>query len=419
MARSPFNAARVGRKLRNPVHRFHLRTIPFQIQPFMLAPVIPGETMKNLLLQARVVTDPVKNGLIGWWQEYYWFYVKHRDLAGRDDFTAMMLDLNHDMSAYNEAASLPYNHFGGAINWSKLCLQRVVETYFRDHEVAWDAYTIDGLPAAAVSVESWFQSALLGDAYAVADVPVVDGDDANATLDASEVDAAMRTYQFQRAHALTEMSYEDWLATYGIGTPRVELHRPELLRNISEWQYPSNTIDPATGAPVGAVSWAIRDRADKDRFFPEPGFIIGLTVSRPKVYFKNVDGSAADVMQDALTWLPAMMRDDPYTSLRALAENAGPLQTVVTDAEGYVFDVKDLLLYGDDYVNFTRADTAYNGVALPSADLSNKQFPALTDAQGMFVGTTAETQKVRQDGICTLNILGAQVDTTPPHSVGV
>ena len=82
MALNPMAAPRVGRKLRSPIHRFHLRHYPFQLQPFMLAPVIPGETMKNLLLQARVVTDPIKNGLIGWWQEYYFFYVKHRDLAG-------------------------------------------------------------------------------------------------------------------------------------------------------------------------------------------------------------------------------------------------------------------------------------------------------------------------------------------------
>lgn len=416
MAKNPFAAPRTGRKLRSPVHRFHLRTTPFQIQPFVLAPVIPGETMKNLLLQARVVTDPIKNGLIGWWQEYYFFYVKHRDLAGRDDFTAMMLDLDHDMSSYNEAASAAYNHFAGSINWAKLCLQRITETYFRDEGVAWDAYTIDGLPAAAVNVENWLQSALLGDAYAVADVPVVD--DGDTQLEASEIDAAMRTYQFQRAHAMTEMSYEDWLATYGIGTPKVELHRPELLRYLREWQYPSNTVDPATGAPVGAVSWAIRDRADKDRFFPEPGFIVGVTVSRPKVYFKNVDGSAADVMQDALTWLPALMRDDPYTSLRALTDAAGPLQTVVTDTGGYVFDVKDLLLYGDDYINFVRTDASYNGVALPDATLANKDFPSLTDVEGLFLGTTAETRKVRQDGVCTLNILGAQVDTTPANSSG-
>ena len=69
------NAAKMGRKLRRPEHPFILRHKPWQIQPFLIAPVIPGETMSNLLMQARVVTDPINNPLIGWHIEYYYFYV--------------------------------------------------------------------------------------------------------------------------------------------------------------------------------------------------------------------------------------------------------------------------------------------------------------------------------------------------------
>jgi hypothetical protein len=66
---------------RNPQHRFYLETRPWQIQPFLIAPVLPGETMKNLLLQSRVVSDPLLASLTGWFCEYYFFYCKHRDLA--------------------------------------------------------------------------------------------------------------------------------------------------------------------------------------------------------------------------------------------------------------------------------------------------------------------------------------------------
>ena len=55
-----------GRVMRRPVHTFQLRQRPFAITPFMIAPVLPGETMKNLLLQSRAVTDPIKNPLVGW-----------------------------------------------------------------------------------------------------------------------------------------------------------------------------------------------------------------------------------------------------------------------------------------------------------------------------------------------------------------
>ena len=44
------SARRTGRVTRSPRHTFQLRHRPFLLQPFMLAPVIPGETMKSLLL---------------------------------------------------------------------------------------------------------------------------------------------------------------------------------------------------------------------------------------------------------------------------------------------------------------------------------------------------------------------------------
>lgn len=407
------NAPRVGRKLRSPQHRFNLRTSPFAIQPFLLAPVIPGETMKNLLIQSRVVTDPVLNKLIGWWKEYYVFYVKHRDLDGRDDFTAMMLDLEHPMTGYIEGGAPRYYYQGTGINWARLCLKRVVETYFREEGQAWDNFLIDTMPAAAVNVESYIGSAVMDDAYIAEDVNV--DLNANAVITAGEVERAMQTWQFMRANQMTEMTYEDWLATYGIKSAKQELHRPELLRYLREWQYPSNTINPVGGAATSAVSWAIRDRADKDRFFPEPGFIFGVTVTRPKVYLSNTRSSAANTMSNALTWLPALMREDPWTSMRKLAETEGPLQTIVADINGYWIDIKDILLYGDEFVNVNKPDAAHNSVALPNADLTNKLYPSITDTDAMFAGTA---KFIREDGVVSLSILGTQQDTTPPASSG-
>lgn len=387
----------VGRRLRNPQHRFYLEHMPFQLQPFMIAPVLPAETLKNGLLQARVVTDPIVNKLIGWWQEYYFFYVKLRDLDGREDFTGMMLDLEYDMSSYNEAAAILYNHFGGSINWAKLCLKRVVETYFRDPEVAWDAYTINGMPSGAINVETFMQSALLSDGYKLND-PVIATETAgvldNTEITASEVQKALQTWQFQSANNLTEMTFDDFLRTYGISVPKAEFHRPELLRYVRNWQYPSNTVNPENGSVASAVSWAIRESLDKDRFFREPGFIFGVTTCRPKVYLKNLDGSAVDLMNGALSWLPAFMRDDPWSLLMSIPHDAGPMQTVVTDTDGYWVDIKDLLLYGDDFVNVVCSNPGLNMVTFSSVDLSNKDYPMDADVDALFVGSTDAVRQV-------------------------
>ena len=46
--------ARQTRTMRSPKHTFNLVTRPWQIQPFMIAPVLPGETLKSLTMQARM-----------------------------------------------------------------------------------------------------------------------------------------------------------------------------------------------------------------------------------------------------------------------------------------------------------------------------------------------------------------------------
>ena len=54
---------------RSPKHPFQLRTRPFQIQPFMISPVLPGETLKNLVLQSRVVSKPLVHPSYRDWEE--------------------------------------------------------------------------------------------------------------------------------------------------------------------------------------------------------------------------------------------------------------------------------------------------------------------------------------------------------------
>ena len=99
----------------------------------------------------------------------------------------------------------------------------------------------------------------------------------------------------------------------------------QLIRSVREWQYPTNHVDPATGVPASAVSWAVAARADKNRFFTEPGFIFGVTIARPKVYYSKQSGSLTSVMNNAISWLPAILSDDPYTSVKPFAAGSHPL----------------------------------------------------------------------------------------------
>lgn len=400
----------MGRTTRRPEYSFNLKTRPFLLQPFMIAPVLAGETMKNLLLQSRVVTDPIKNPLIGWWKEYYFFYCKLRDFTARDAFMDMLIDPNKSMTGQNSALNLNHNHTSASrIDYVKNCLEIVTNEYFRaeGETYATAAGLIDTLPVVATNFNGITDSAILDSAYVRPDVNV--DLNANATITASEVDEALREWQWLRSNGVTDVSYQDYLGYHGIKWQEDEPHVPELVRYVREWTYPTNTVNPANGTPSSACSWAITERADKDRFFREPGFLFGVTVARPKVYMRNVDGNGVDFMDNALHWMNAVMDDDPHTSMMKYLTATGPLKV---SASTYWVDWRDLFMYGDQFVNYdiTAASPDTNVVALPTSTLQ-KRYPASADLDGLFAAI-APANKVKEDGKVTLAIATRLRDMT-------
>lgn len=399
---------KVGRTSRRPTHTFQLRTRPWQVQPFLIAPVLPGETMKNLLLQARVVTDPIKNPLIGWWTEFYLFYVKLRDLNERDTLTDALVT-NASTAALNSAAKVATYHVGGAPDFATMCLNRVVEEYFRDEDEAVLDAAIDGLPLAQVGVNNWLDSAI-PDSQVADTNEEFPGENPALPANMSAFAAHYAHWEAMRSMQLTAVDFEDWLKTFGVKVPKSqeEAHRPELIRYIREWTYPSNTVNPADGSPSSACSWSVAERADKDRFFAEPGFVFGVSVTRPKVYFGKQKGAGVSMMNDAYSWLPAVLQSEPYTSLKKFAAAAGPLGGN-TGANDYWVDLRDLFMYGDQFMNFALDATDAGLVALPTTALKRK-YASSADADALF--KVAASNKIKMDGRCDLTILSRIEDTS-------
>lgn len=402
---------------RYPKHPFKLFTRPWQLQPFLCAPVLPGETLSNILIQARLVTDPIKDSLTGWWAEYYFFYVKLTDLDARDLLRTMIIDPdNADLSSLKLGAQEAWSYTGeGGIPWPKLCLKRVVEEYFRGPGETWNTAAFESVPLAAIAEEksSWMQSLTMTDDINAVDVSIsTAGDNAFTT---SELEAAMREWEILKAHGLTKMTWEDYLTSAGVsGVQAEEPHRPELIRHFREWTYPTNTVNAATGIPSTAVSWAVAERADKPRLFKEPGFILGVNCVRPKVYYRNQVGLSVGFHDNAATWLPPMLQDDAWSSLtkHVVSSGSGPV-TVITDAQGYTWDVRDLLLYGEQFVNFdASASTTTSMVDLPTS-AALREYVDSDDIAALFVSSDSASQRIRQDGVVNLTIKGRQRDTTP------
>lgn len=421
------------RVTRSPSHPFYIYHRPFAIQPFFFAPVLPGETLKNLILQARVVSDPINNSVIGWWCEHYFFYVKLRDLYTRDLWVAMLLDPATDLSSMDAASEPLEHHLNGtanpAINYVHQCLTRVTDVFFRAEGENANDYLQGNLPSAALNMTDAMQSAIKDSDWITASgidenlVSTSAGQgDATAAVYTSEIDAAMRRYQFASQNRLTDMTFAEFCRQYGVKLPDAEEDlKPELLRYSRDWSYPSNTIDPTSGTARSAMSWSIAERADKARLFKEPGFILGVTVVRPKMYLSNINGDATSAMRDVYRWLPAPLANDPFSSWVKEASGDPPLSGL---AAAYWWDVKDLFLHGQQFLNFSTASEPHrcNLAVLPKAATHSGgkgvvYYPASTDVDKLFVTETAGVSKIRQDGIVTAHILGRQVETSP-QSIG-
>lgn len=396
---------KVRRVPRTPTHNWNVRAKPFVLQPVAIAPVLPGETLKNIMFQSRVVVDPIKNPLIGWWKEYYWFYVKIRDLptSARDTLVNMFVNPTTATTGLHSAAKLDtYHGDASSIDFMDLCLTSITEAYFRDEGESRSTAELGSMPLVRADGPGWMDS--LTDTTTLPDGGAIAGG-----TTAEETNRLLDAWEYLRKMNFTDMTFEDYCRSYGVNIPREEeLNVPELLRYTKEWSYPVNHVEPTTGIPSSAVSWGIRERVDKDRYFKEPGFIVGVTVTRPKVYFSRQVGSLVDQMGEAFNWLPAIMGDQPEISLKEFAAAGGPL---TTPTNGYWVDFRDLYLYGDQFVNFALTATDAGLVALPTAAL-NKRYVASADIDAMFSNAAGGFNLVREDGTAKLTIHGMQTDQT-------
>lgn len=414
--------AMTQRVQRRPQHKFNLRFQPYQIQPMMIAPVLPGESLKSIMLQSQCWSTPLKPFTlrnIGWWQEFHYFYVKHRDLisiendefeepvAGlRDKLITMFTDgtpLTSDAEVSDDA--IWYTPKGG-VNYLKAAVARIVDEYFRDDGESWSDHVHAGLPLAKIygkGQSDWSEKLTL-------DADYEDRREEVPTY-LNDMEKAYIEWAAMKDAGLMDMDYEDWMRTYGVNPvvpeeERINHHVPEDLAHFREFAYPTNTVEPTNGQPATAIGWRTATRSNKTFLFQEPGWIIGLVVVRPKVYLGNQKGNVASMMMTRESWLPAILNNDLDVSHLELPDTQGPLNGVFTDTDYWV-DLRDLLNYGDQFTNITRDGAPF--VALPDAN-ANRRYPSTTDIQRFFLSAAngEYSDGFEIDGVNSLVILGRQ-----------
>jgi len=407
----------LGRKQRSPATPFNIKTRAFAIQPFAIMPVLPGDTLKKASVQMRAVTDPVKSALTGWWADVSLFYVKLRDISPSGEIENMALVPTYSATAIDSATDKPKEFFQGGtlhVPWLRYCMTSIVDTYFRDEEEDASTYVNDdGDYVGALISKSAMDSATLGSTMLEAgnDVELTVGGDDKIT--GEEIRDTLTQYEWMSMNGLTDQTYEEFLASYGVKSALVEekSFRPELLRFWRQWTLPVNHVEPSTGVPSTAVSWVLNGTADKSRFFKEPGFIVGIVCFRPKVYYKNWRGSLTALMNDIYTWLPPALDSDPTASFKKVNAANGIFEGVTDDV---IVDMRDLLMYGEQFTNqdlSTDVSASMPTVALPTT--ANQRFYPDAALEKQLFTTAASAYYIRADGLLQVEIASRVVDNYP------
>lgn len=427
----------MSRDMRHPQHQFYVRQEPWAIQPVAIAPVLPGDTLKQCRVQARIVTDPVSSKLLPWWAEMHLFYVKHRDLDAYNSNTAfqsMVLDPanTHASAGTVTGGGTATYRLHGRKDYTLNCLQCVTDWWFRDEgDTSTEFVTaLSGLPMIKYGRQDWMDSLMRRSDVTSPDFSV--DIDSSGTIMASEIEQSMMMWEVLKSNQLTDMTYEDFLATYGVHTPRAALNRPERLWSWKDFSHPTNTVSQGTGAVSSAIVWSMAETSKKDRFFKEPGFLLMVAIARPKVYRRRQPGAAVNLLDNAYLWLPGVLRDDPNTSLTVMDTVSGGVPSVGLNS--VQADMRDLFVYGDQFLacapTVTGGDTiaaagawSANGGQLSkfgsvlglTATTARPDYPlgTLAERQDIFVGQTAETSLIEVEGVVSFSIAGTVVDQTP------
>lgn len=420
--------ARVNRK---PYHPFNISFKPFQLQPFMCAPILIGETLTNLNLNARAVSEQVKSPITGWWLDTWIYYVPFSAMGNAQEFNDMLLNTG---TLSNDAADT-HNGYGfdirtSGVNWYKRAMDCIVPYHFRDGDDD-TGLTYGGMHLAHHKKENWAESFFMN-----SELPT-DVIDQTPTADIalSALEQAQQAYDYLKQAGLMQMDFADYAKTFGVTVPEDVLNVPTELRYQSTWSLPANTVNPAdvvdsednvvyaAGKPSSVLAYSIQDRADKNFFCRKPGFIVGVACWRPKVYLTQTQPAVCDLVS-AKDWLPAVLMDDPATSLKKMAGGTGPFGYVFssTPSQDYWFDVRDIFLYGDHFTNRPwSAPIGRNPVPETQPDASGAvpqwwSYPNLgseladPEWKDYFVSSTLDY--IHMDGVVDVTIKGTQVDHT-------
>lgn len=402
------------RKKRSPQFPLAGTLMPFGLYPLWATPVLPGETLNMAEMKYRLISMPVKHPLAGAWFETWTVFVSLTDMD--DNFATMFISEDVSPTPYLAAADQPrYFTKQGQVQYLKLAMDRIVQTYFRDEEEPlWNTRTIDGVHMAGRPNWDWAQNLMFQPA----------GMDPALLPSAMPEDGTLTPLEIMKMAGMSEITYEKYLMQYGVAQKEAvkQARLPEILRYTRDWTTPTNTIEPSNGRPSSAWAWSGTIKAEKPKRFDEPGFVVTIGCVRPKMFDPTLRGSMIGELWGFADFFPVYNLADPAAGIKGL-DSSHKVLHLPAGTDPIIYDHRDLLAHGEAFVNnwtgpydlpSITTRTLADGTEYP--DMRSK-YPSVANIQSLFVESDeAQPQSSRMllyyEGIASAEITGHVVDTT-------
>ncbi len=378
------NATAGRRGERRPVFRASVELEPWEITPFMCFPLLPGETLHNILVDGRFLLNGCVSPLYPWYLDVQIFAVKLSDLD--IDFEQILLQSAQagPSSLVDSAAKPMVGEAVGGISISNLVYKRIVDQFWKTDNV---------LPNSTINTDLKIAPVKWRGSHAT----LVEGETEKLMLRPDEITSDELKFDLLDA----DPTWTDVLRQYGVKVSQGEAGVPERIMWESIAKHPVFVQSDAADTIVTRyqVLWSVREARLTGKgqgiFAKEPMAIMGLVTIRPEIIEGNKRFMQINDLTDRERWWapPFNTMDAVQNLLQEPGSGITAGHAWVDAAAGTTFiNALDYWFMGESFTNMD-----WNAATPPDAQLAghNADTPSRTAApvyENDFVGHEASTR---------------------------
>lgn len=369
---------------RRPVFRASIEMEPWEITPFCCFPMLPGETLHNVLIDGRFVLNGCVSPLFPWYLDIQLFAVRLSDIDV--DFEAILMrDADTVPSDVTASGSLPMlGEAAGGMSVSKQCYDRICNEFWKTDNV---------LPNSTVNTDLFIAPVK----WRTDSSTYVEGESPSHILPPSSIVTP------EMAHDLLDLNitWAETLRAYGVKVSTGEAGVPERIMWESIARHPTFVQSDAADTIVTRyqVLWTVREARlttrGKGIFAKEPMVVMGLATIRPEIIEGNkLFMRVNDLVDQERWWVP------PFNTMDAIQDILQEPGSGVTAGHAWVdagagvtqYNALDYWFMGESFTNMD-----WNAASPPSPQLvgHNADSPSRTAApvyEADFVGHEAASK---------------------------